>query len=135
MTYHHLVMENYTIFTKKVFECLADRKLSSGQPKVLEYLFAHDGAVQKEIAEACLIEPATVTSLLSRMEKQGLVTRQINKDNRRFWNVYLTEQGKKDAEYVNETFKEKEAEALKGFSKEETNILLKYLGRIHENLK
>lgn len=135
MTYHHLVMENYTIFTKKVFEHLTGRKLTSGQPKVLEYLFTHDGAVQKEIAEACLIEPATVTSLLYRMEKQGLIIRQINKENRRYWNVYLTEQGKEEAEYVNDIFREMEAEALNGFSKEETDMLLSYLRRIHKNLE
>ena len=134
MSYHHRNMENHTIFTKRVFEQLADLKLTSGQPKILEYLFDHDGAVQKEIAAACLIEPATVTSLLNRMEKQGLIIRRINEDNRRFWNVFLTREGKEDAGKVTLAFEEAEQLALKGFSPEETEALLGYLNRIHDNL-
>ncbi len=51
--YHNLMMENQSIFTKLVFEELSGKNLSIGQPKILEYLFTHDGAIQKEIAEAC----------------------------------------------------------------------------------
>ena len=78
MSYHKLMMENHTMFSRKVFERLSDRCLSVGQPKVLEYLYFNDGAIQKDIAEACMIEPATVTSLLSRMEKGGLIKRWVH---------------------------------------------------------
>lgn len=37
MSYHKLMMENNTMYTKKVFDNVADRKLSKGQPKILEY--------------------------------------------------------------------------------------------------
>ena len=134
MDYHRLVLENYTNFTKKVYENLNGRGLTSGQPKVLEYLSDHDGAVQKDIALACHIEPATVTSLLSCMEKSGLITRQINPDNRRFWNVYLTEKGKAEAAYVVSTFHQVEQAALSGFSDAEIDTLLQYLDRIRQNL-
>lgn len=134
MDYHRLALENYTIFTKKVFEKTGDHGLTSGQPKVLEYLSDHDGAVQKDIARACYIDPATVTSLLSRMEKSELITRQINADNRRFWNVYLTSKGKEEAEHVVSTFKQIEQLALDGFSNEEIDALLDYLERIRKNL-
>ena len=36
MSYHKLMMENNTMYTKKVFDNVADRKLSKGQPKILE---------------------------------------------------------------------------------------------------
>lgn len=39
MSYHKLMMENNTMYTKKVFDNVADRKLSKGQPKILEYLY------------------------------------------------------------------------------------------------
>ena len=75
MSYHKLMMENHTFFSRMVFERLSGTGLSTGQPKILEYLISHDGAIQKDIAEACAVEPATATSLLSRMEKNGLVER------------------------------------------------------------
>ena len=63
MDYHQLMLENHTLFTKHVFHRLAPYALSSGQPRVLEYLARHDGAVQKDIAHACMIEPPSVTSV------------------------------------------------------------------------
>ena len=75
MIYHKLMLENQSLFTKMVFDELNNENITIGQPKVLEYLFTHDGAIQKNIAEACQIEPATLTSLLLRMEKNNLVER------------------------------------------------------------
>lgn len=134
MEYHILMMENHTIFTKKVFEKLAGRKLSSGQPKILEYLSENDGAVQVDIAKACHIDPATVTSLLSRLEKNGLVERRMKEENRRYWYVHLTEAGRTEAEYVKEAFYESEREALDGFEEKEITVLLDCLQRIRKNL-
>ena len=42
MSYHKLMMENHTMFSRKVFERLSDRCLSVGQPKVLEYLYFNE---------------------------------------------------------------------------------------------
>ena len=42
MSYHKLMMENHTLFSKMVFERLSGQELSAGQPKVLEYLIEHD---------------------------------------------------------------------------------------------
>lgn len=134
MDYHRLMMENQAIFTKLVFEKLSGRKLTSGQPKILEYLNEHDGAVQVDIAKACQIDPATVTSLLSRLEKNGLVLRRMKEENRRYWYVYLTEEGRTAAGYIKEAFAEAENTALNGFSEAEKEALLQYLRRIRNNL-
>ena len=99
MSYHKLMMENHTFFSRMVFERLSGTGLSTGQPKILEYLFSHDGAIQKDIAEACAVEPATATSLLSRMEKNGLVERKSKDGDRRYTCVFLTEKGRTDAAF------------------------------------
>lgn len=56
---------------------MADIGLSPGQPKILHYLLNHDGCMQRELADACDIEPATVSRLLDKMEEDGLVRREI----------------------------------------------------------
>lgn len=134
MPFHRLIMEDHTLYSKKVFEKLSNQGLSSGQPKILEYLAKHDGAVQRDIAHACMIEPATVTSLLSRMEKNGLIIRKMQEDNRRFLYVYLTEHGKEEAAIVKNTFAEIEHNACKGFTKDEIERFTDYLMRLRNNL-
>ena len=133
-SYHQLIMENHTIFAKKVWEQLADRGLTSGQPKILEYLFSNDGAVQKDIATAAQVEPATITNLLARMEKAGLIYRRPDPDNRRFWHVHLTDAGRVEAGFVLTAFQNMEAIALDGFTQKEIDLLLNALKRIRQNL-
>lgn len=135
MSYHKLMMENNTMYTKKVFDNVADRKLSKGQPKILEYLYENDGAVQKDIAKSCLIEQATVTSILARMEKNELIIRKVDPDNRRFQFVYLTEKGKVEAKFVIESFAKLENNALKDFTDEEKMQFVNFLNRVNKNLK
>ncbi|MBE5983132.1 MarR family winged helix-turn-helix transcriptional regulator [Lacrimispora sp. AGF001] len=133
--YHKLMLENQTMFTKQVFEQLEGRELSSGQPKILEYLYEHDGSVQKDIAQACKIEPATVTSLLSRMEKSEIIERRMQNNNRRFWYVYLTEKGREEAVYVKKAFDTVKEIALKDFTNKEKELFIQYLKRVNKNLK
>ena len=104
MTYHQLMLENQQLLARKLLERVAEEGLSSGQPKVLEFLLEHDGCMQKEIAHACSVEAASVTSLLNKMERDGLVQRKIPQDNRRVSQVWLTEAGRQKAQMVRDTF-------------------------------
>lgn len=135
MDYHRLMLENQTIFSKLVYGHLLPYNLSLGQPKVLEYISEHDGCAQKDIAINCLIEPASVSSMLSTMEKEGLIDRKANSDNRRSSLVSLTELGLEKAGYVKKTFEDVEKKALRAFTEEEIQQLLDLLMRVNKNLK
>ena len=108
--------------------------LTAGQPKVLDYLKDHDGAGQKEIAAACHIEPATLTSVLNRMEEKGMIERRMRNGNRRSLYVFLTEKGKELSDVVEREFDRAEEQALAGFSPEEREEGRRMLRRICENL-
>ena len=135
MTYHQLMLENQQLLARKLLERVAEEGLSSGQPKVLEFLLEHDGCMQKEIAHACSVEAASVTSLLNKMERDGLVQRKIPQDNRRVSQVWLTEAGRQKAQMVRDTFTKLEERLFKGFTSRERQSLLDMLQRIQENLK
>ena len=135
MSYHKLMMENHTLFSKMVFERLSGQELSAGQPKVLEYLIEHDGVAQKDIAEACIIEPATVTSLLARMEKTGLIDRRSREDDKRYILVYLTEKGRARAEASVNVLSDVEEHVFEGFSDAEREAFISYLERVNGNLR
>jgi DNA-binding MarR family transcriptional regulator len=134
INFHNLIMITQSVIHKNVFMKLGETNLSLGQPKVLDYLGKHDGCVQKDIAISCQIEPATVTSLLSRMEESGLIERKSLNGNRRSLYVYLTEHGKEMYEKVKTVFDEVENVAFEGFSEKEREEIIQQLYKIYSNI-
>ena len=68
--------------------------LYRGQPPILGLLYQHDGMSQKEMAGALNLSPATMTVTLKRMEKAGLVRREMDEHDQRILRVHLSEQGR-----------------------------------------
>jgi len=133
-TLHYLLMSTHSSFRKRLFQGLSDTDLTSGQPKVLDYLHYYNGCMQKELAQSCEIEPATATRLLERMEKQGLIERHAKCNNRRSLYVYITEKGQKAWELINKRFDEMEECALKDFKAAERRTLIELLQRVYDNI-
>lgn len=132
---HYLLMADHLLFQKSLLIGIKDTDLTSGQPKVLDYLLFHDGAVQKEIAEACHIEPATITSVLLGMENKGLIVRKNLNGNRRSLYVYLTDKGKLLAKQVELQFGIIEEKALTGFGDDEREMLIGLLTKMNKNMR
>lgn len=133
-TLHYLLMSDHLMIQKALVSSVKDTGLTPGQPKILDYLLHHDGAIQKEIAVFCHIEPASLTVLLNGMENKGYIERKNIGSNRRSLHVYLTGTGKKYADRLNQEFARIEAEALEGFTKAEAQQLQELLGRVYENM-
>lgn len=135
MDYHILMLENQTIYSKLAFAQLSKYNLSVGQPKVLEYLLANDGCIQKQIAQNCQIESASATVLLSKMEKDGLIERKSLNNNRRCLHVYLTDMGREKALSTKEILSNLDQYALDGLTEDEIKTLLELLDKVNKNLK
>lgn len=134
MTFHYLMMACHTKIQKKLYSRLKETGLTIGQPKILDYLKDNDGALQKDIAAACHIEPATLTSLLNGMEKAGLAQRRTINGNRRSSYIYLTEKGREKLSLVTKEFEEIEREAFSGLSDSQVSECMETLKKIYENL-
>ena len=106
-----------------------------GQPKIPEFLAQHGEHEQKGIADCCEIEPATVGSILLRMETAGLVTRRNRSDNRRSLYVSLTPTGRKMAQTVQDIFAAAEAQITAGLTEEERATLYEPLSKCLQNGK
>ena len=131
---HYLIMANQMLVQRGLLERLKETGLTIGQPKVLDYLKEHDGSNQKEIARACFLEAGSLTSILNRMEEKGLIERRMLNGNRRSFHVFLTENGKKNQELVEEMFAEIEKDALDGISSEEFETFMEVYRKIYGNL-
>ena len=128
-------MLNYTYFQKEIYEEVKSAGLTMGQPKVLDYLDSHNGAMQKEIANACNIEPGSLTAILNRMEDKELIIRKTLNNNRRTYHIFLTEKGKKLQEKVKQAFIKLEKQAFLNISKEQQEQFMEIFSKIHDNMK
>lgn len=90
--------------------------LHKGQPPILGMLWEKDGLTQKEIAEKLRLKPSTVTAVLKRMEKAGLLKREPDPKDMRISRVYLTKKGKDLKKDVEKIMKMLEEECFAGFT-------------------
>lgn len=132
---HHLLMVNHNLVQDIFFEKISNLNLSLGQPKILEYLYKNEGAIQKDIARECAIRQSSISSILKNMEKKDLVKKVYSKENKRIVRIYLSEKSKNIIKNINENFKKVDKKALEGFNNDEKKLLQKYLLRVFENLR
>ncbi|WP_028548606.1 MarR family winged helix-turn-helix transcriptional regulator [Paenibacillus sp. UNC451MF] len=70
--------------------------LTEGQLTVLELLAGHDKMKPSDFIEFLDTTPAAITTLLDRMEKAGLISRERDGKDRRIVWVQVTEKGKEE---------------------------------------
>ncbi|BAJ01785.1 MarR family winged helix-turn-helix transcriptional regulator [Shewanella violacea] len=78
---------------------------------VLFALWQEEGITQTELSKRCDVANYTMTRLLDQLQTQGLIHRHQEADNRRAFQIYLTNNGKAleqdlicEAERVNDNF-------------------------------
>lgn len=131
---HYLLMKSHSVMQRKIYSEAQKIGLTSGQPKILDYLYEYEGSDQKTIAGYCEIEPATLGSILLRMEQKGLIERRQENGNRRSWYVYLTENGKEICEKMHDIFTQADEQAIENISSGEIEEIKNLLTKICRNL-
>lgn len=135
MTFHYLLMAGHAIYLKQLMGELNHTGLTSGQPKVLDYLMEHDGANQTVIANACHIEAATLTSVLNGMEAKSLIERRRSDGNRRSFYVYLTDRGKEMGGKVTEAFGRLEAHTFQDIPPEKVRDFMEMFQELYQRME
>lgn len=123
------------MYYSRIQSQLAEVGLYRGQPPILMLLYKNDGMSQKEMARALNLSPATMTVTLKRMEKAGLVLREMDEHDQRILRVHLSEKGREMCETGESRIGVVTAELLEGFTLEEQQRLNEYLGRIARNME
>ena len=98
---------------------------------VLFALWQEEGISQTELSKCCDVANYTMTRLLDQLQVQGLITRHQEADNRRAFQIFLTDEAKAleqdlicEAERVNEKF-------LSNLSDEEQQQFVLLLNKIN----
>lgn len=66
-----------------------------GQVACLRVLERHDGIAQRELADLLQVSPPTITTMLQRMERAGMVARHVDAADQRLTRVHLTPEGRR----------------------------------------
>ncbi|WP_423798524.1 MarR family winged helix-turn-helix transcriptional regulator [Neobacillus sp. SAB-20_R2A] len=64
------------------------------QYALLRQLWRKDGQFSFELAERLLLDSATITGIIDRLEQNGFIERRVDSNDRRNKLVFLTERGK-----------------------------------------
>ncbi len=131
---HYLMMANQMLVQKALMERVKESGLTIGQPKVLDYLKDHDGSSQKDIARACFIEAGSLTTILNGMEEKGLIERRTLNGNRRSYHIFMTDEGKKKQQMIDEAFAAIEEKAVSDISDEEYSQFMSVYQKLYNNL-
>jgi MarR family transcriptional regulator, transcriptional regulator for hemolysin len=102
---------------------------------LLKVVEEKSGLSQNELAKETNRDPASITRTLDLLQKKGLIIREAIADNRRQYNIMLSQEGiafvKQNMPLINDM----RNISIKGFSKEEVESLISMLYRIQKNME
>lgn len=84
----------------------SETEILPSQYYMLLFLYHEMGTNQSDIAKACLMDRSGVSRAFKDFEEKGLITREVNEENKRAYKIKLTEKGIKTAEFLEEKEKE-----------------------------
>jgi len=102
---------------------------------ILFLLSRQDGLTQRQISEFLAKDKAAITRLLNALEKEGLVKRDHDSEDRRIVRSHLTPKGKQALEEILPAFQSFFAEIFEGVDPDEFDVARKVLRQIIANLK
>jgi DNA-binding MarR family transcriptional regulator len=105
-----------------------------GQQFVLGVLWQQEGLTHSQLAAKLHVQPATISNILKRMDRAGLVERKPDAGDQRISRVYLTDAGHSAQAPVERVFSNLEEQILDGFTPEEQASFEAFLLRVQENL-
>lgn len=102
---------------------------------ILVALKRGDAATQADLARALKVEQPSMAQALARMERDGLIQRRPSPDHRTNQLVELTALANKVLPKARTLLAEDNAQAMAGFTVEETETLVSFLDRMNDNLR
>ena len=105
------------------------------QSKILEFLWQEDNLTPKDISKHTGLAISSLTSMIDRMETNGLLKRKSDEKDRRKTIISLTDLGKSLKKDFDKAVEEIKSYTFKTFKQEEIILFEYYLKRVFENLE
>ena len=123
----------------RIFEKVLTEKgidaFNGAQGRILYVLWQQDGIPIKVISDRCGLAITSLTTMLERMEKQGLIRRVQDEKDKRKTLLYLTENTKALKNHYAAVSEQMSGIYYQGFTEDEIIQFESFLQRIQENLE
>jgi len=119
---------------KRNYSKFAEINLYPGQQALLCTINENKGINQRRLAELTLKSPATITTMLQKMEKQELISIINVENNKRETKLELTEKGLDKLSKIKEVERNIINEMFNDFSEEELEEFHKLLCKMEKNM-
>ena len=129
--FKEIVLLNYKIN----YQELIDINLYSGQPIILERIFENNGITQSELSNITLKKPATITTMLNRLEHMGYVVRKNDINDKRLARLYLTNIGMEKYHQMMKLKKKMGNIIFEGMSEDDLSVVYRLMLKIKNNLE
>jgi len=117
-------------------EALADHDVTPPQLFLLSCLGQHDGQKPRDLAEQVCLDSSSMTGLLDRTERAGLVVRRPDPDDRRSLRIYLTDDGRSRLAalepIIDEVQKKIQQEFFADYDEQQVQTFIQMLQRVQE---
>lgn len=123
------------LFARALYRRIQPHGVTRGQLPVLLRLWEAEGPTQAELAEGLEVEQPTMANTLKRMERDGLIERVADPEDRRRTRVHLTARGRELEAVLTASAREVNAAALAGLYEGERERFLALARRIVTNLE
>lgn len=123
------------IIKQKGREILSNYTITPPQFVALQWLFEAGDMTIGELSNKMYLACSTTTDLVDRMEKNELVMRVKDPNDRRVVRIHLLEEGER---IIEEVIKKRQVylqEVLKNFSNEEVILLKNNLNKLHQEMR
>jgi DNA-binding MarR family transcriptional regulator len=113
---------------------LADYGITATQYVVLALLAKTDGLSQTQLGNRLSFDNPTITGVIDRMERDGLVERRRTSGDRRVFNIFLSDRARAILTDINSIAHEVNERALESYSSREKAVLISMLTTIWKNM-
>ena len=120
---------------EKILTAQGIEAFNGAQGRILYVLWQEDGVPIKTISERCGLAITSLTTMLERMEKSGLLIRQQDSGDKRKTLIFLTDKAKALKEDYDAVSDRMSAIFYQGFTEEEIRNFEEHLERIRLNLE
>ncbi len=133
-TVNYLVVQVCKAHRARTGELLAEFGVHAGQEMILVALWQNPDMTLSQLAERLGVQPPTVSRMVRRMEKSGLVERKGCRDDARVSSIRATPKGNALRQNIETVWQTLEAQTTAGLTEPERLLFRRLLEQVRDNL-
>ena len=114
---------------------LLSHNITPAQRLIILRLCKKDNLTQRELAQDTYFKQSSLTLMLDKLERNGLIIRKPKNNDRRAYLIGITEEGRNLQEMLEKIGDETEKKALEGVNEEDIKVLTETLKKMYNNLQ